>query len=57
METNIDKYREASNTTEYHILSKLIFLMIFIPKFMKIKKLFMQKMYIKCQKSTCLKWT
>ena len=35
--TNIDKYRVAVNITEYHI-SKLIFLRICIPKFMKIKQ-------------------
>ncbi len=34
--TNIDKYRVAANITEYHILLKLIFLGIIIPKFMNI---------------------
>ena len=29
---NIDKYRVAANITEYHILLKLIFLRIIIPK-------------------------
>ena len=33
-QTNIDKYRVASNITEYHIISKLIFLRIIIIKFM-----------------------
>ena len=28
--TNIDKYRVATNITEYHIISKLIFLRIII---------------------------
>ena len=32
--TNIDKYREAANIKEFHIISKLIFLRIIIPKFM-----------------------
>ena len=36
-QTNIDKYRvAAANITEYHIISKLIFLRIIIPKFMMI---------------------
>ena len=29
---NIDKYSVAANITEYHIISKLIFLRIIIPK-------------------------
>ncbi len=29
--TNIDKYRVASTITEYHIISKLIFLKLIIP--------------------------
>ena len=33
-QTNIDKYRIAANITEYHIISKLIFLGIIIAKFM-----------------------
>ena len=37
---NIDKYRVASNITEYYIISKLIFLRIFISKFMKIRQLY-----------------
>ncbi len=32
-QANIDKYRVAANITEYHILSKLIFRRIIIPKF------------------------
>ena len=32
-QTNIDKYKVAENITEYHILSKLIFLRIITPKF------------------------
>ena len=45
--------------TEYHIISKLIFLRISIPKFMNIRQLFHLKMYVKMSKSTCLKafWT
>ncbi len=37
-QTNIDKYRLAANITEYHIISKLIFLRIILPKFMKIRQ-------------------
>ena len=44
---NIDKYRVAVNITEYHIISKLIFLRIIIPKFIKIRKLFNVK-NVKC---------
>ncbi len=33
-QTNIDKYRKAVNSTAYHIVSKLIFLRIIIPKSM-----------------------
>ncbi len=33
-QTNIDKYRAAANITEYHIISKLIFLRIIISKSM-----------------------
>ncbi len=32
-QTNIGKYRVAANITEYHIISKLSFLRIIIPKF------------------------
>ena len=39
-QTDIDKYRVAANITEYHIISKLIFLRIIIPKFMMIRQLF-----------------
>ncbi len=42
-QTNIDKYRVAANITEYHIISKLIFLRIIIPVSLK-----------RCQKSTFL---
>ncbi len=38
--TNIDKNRVAANITEYHILWKVIFLRIIIPKFMNIRQLF-----------------
>ena len=43
-QTNIDKYRLAANITEYHIISKLIFLRIIIPNFMMIRQLFHVKM-------------
>ena len=52
-QANIDKYRVAANVKEYHIMSKLIFLGIIIPKFMKIRQLFHVKMYVKYHKSTC----
>ncbi len=35
---NIDKYRVATNITEYQIISKLIFLRIIISKFMRIRQ-------------------
>ncbi len=35
-----NKYRVVENITEYPILSKLIFLRIIIPEFMKIRKFF-----------------
>ena len=35
-----DKHRVAANITEYNIISKLIFLRIIIPKFLKISHLF-----------------
>ena len=34
-QTDIDKYRVTANITEYHIISKLIFLSIIIAKFIK----------------------
>ncbi len=49
--TNIDKYRVPANITEYHNISKLIFLTIIIAKYMKNGQVF----HVKCQKSTCLK--
>ncbi len=39
-QTNIDKYRVASNITEYYVISKLIFLRFIIPKFMMISQLY-----------------
>ncbi len=40
-QTNIDKYRVTANIiTEYHIISKLIFLNIIFPKFIDIRQLF-----------------
>ncbi len=35
---NTNKYRVAANITEYHIISKLINLRIFVPKFMMINQ-------------------
>ncbi len=40
---NFDKYRKAANITKCHIISKLIFHEIIIPKFMKIWQLFLIK--------------
>ena len=37
---NIDKYRVATNDTDYHIISKLIFQKIIILKFMMVRQLF-----------------
>ncbi len=37
---NIDKYGVPANITEYHVISKLIFLGIIFPKFMMIRQLF-----------------
>ncbi len=42
-QTNVDK-----DITEYHIIT---------PKFMKTWQVFHEKMYVKCQKSTYIKWT
>ena len=46
--TNINKYRVAANITEYHIISKLIFLTIIIVMTMMIRQLFhvITNMYI-----------
>ncbi len=44
--TNIDNYRIAANFTEYHIISKLIFLRIIITKFINIRQLFYVKMLV-----------
>ncbi len=38
IKTRIDKYRVAANITEYHNISKLIFLKIIIPKFIMIRQ-------------------
>ena len=48
-QTNIDKYKVAANITECHIISKLIFLRIVIPKFIMIRQL----LHVKMSKSTC----
>ena len=45
-QTKIDKYRVAANITEYHIISKVIFLRITIQKFMKIRQLFHVENYV-----------
>ena len=39
-QTNIDAYRVTANITGYHNISKLIFLRIIIPKFMKKRRIF-----------------
>ena len=36
---NIDKYKVTANITEYHIIFKLIFLRIIIPKFIMKRQL------------------
>ncbi len=41
--TNIDKYRVAANIKEYHIISKLIFPRIIIPKLLMLRQLFTVK--------------
>ena len=51
-ETSIDKYRVAANITEYHIISKIIFLRLIIQKFMKKKRLF----HVKMSKINIFKW-
>ncbi len=53
--TNNEKYRVAVNITEYHIISKSIFLRIIIPKFMMIRQSFRVKNVRKNVQS--LKWT
>ncbi len=40
IQTSIEINRVAANITEYHTMSKLIFLRIFIPKFRMTRKLF-----------------
>ena len=50
-QTNINKYRLAANITEYHIISKLIFKRIIIPKFMMIRQLFHVKFFQLKEKS------
>ena len=42
-ETHIDKYRVVANIIEYHIIVKLIFLRIIIPKFMNLRQLFLHE--------------
>ncbi len=44
-QSNVEKYRVVANSTEYHIISKLIFQRIIITKFM-IRQLFHVKKYI-----------
>ncbi len=43
---DIVKYRIAANITEYHIISKLIFLRITISKFVMISQLFNVNLFI-----------
>ncbi len=50
-QTNIDK---SSDIREYHTISKLIFLRIIIPKFMKIRQLFHVKNVCKMSKINML---
>ena len=45
--TNIYRDRVAANITDYHIISKLIFLGLINPKFMNIRQLFQVKNGIK----------
>ncbi len=54
-QTNMDKSRAAANITEYHIISKLIFLRIIIPKFMMIRQLFNVKNVCKNVKNNMFK--
>ena len=57
-QTNIDEYRVAVNITEYNTTSKLLFLRIIIPKFMKIRQLFHEKNVSKISKNKhVLNWT
>ncbi len=57
-QTNIDKYREAANITEFHCITISIFLRIIIPKFIMISQLFYINIIRQyCKNSTCLKWT
>ena len=42
---NIDKNRVAVNITEYHIILKLIFLRIIIPKFVMIQLFHVKKFF------------
>ena len=49
-QTNDDKYRVAANVTESHIISKVFFLRIIIPKFIKIRQLLHVKNVCKINK-------
>ena len=55
-QTNIDKNRVASNIRKSYIISKLIFLRIIIPKFMKIRQLFHVKNISKMSKINMFKY-
>ncbi len=48
------QYRVAANITEYHIISRLIFLRIIIPKFIEKSQLFHIKNKCKNVKQYCL---
>ena len=54
-QTNIDKYRVNANITEYHNISKLIFLRIIITKFIEKRQLFHVKDYVKMSKINMFK--
>ena len=45
-QTNIDKYRVATNIAEYHLISTLIFRRIIFPKFIIIRRLFHVKVNV-----------
>ena len=56
-QTSVDKYRLTANIIEYHNKSKLFFLRIIIPKFMKKRQLFHVKHVCKNVKINMFKWT
>ncbi len=44
-QSNIDKYRLAANITKYHFISKLIFLITIIKKFMMKKAIILHETF------------